>query len=139
MFQTPAEKLSTEIAKLSSTLAEHISICVRITNELSDSLTRADNVTLADFLNGRGKRLESDLTEHAITGEALNAAADSATRRLGINMPRVVMSSMADKLLVTKRTATLTETGWVIADIPQPDPEPIDPPPFMEPIDFPRP
>lgn len=123
-LQTKAEKLTATIAADAASAAKYISNAITLANRMSDALTGADNETLAEFLNSRGARLEEDLTEHAALGVALNTAAESAIRSLGIILPVFTVASMADRLLATNRTATLTETGWVIADIPQPDPEP---------------
>ena len=131
-LQTNSEKLTASIALDASAIAKYLNNAIVLANRMSDSLSNADNDTLRDFLNSRGARLEDDLpertttrleddlTEHYATGVALNAAADSVTRRLGCVLPRVDLSSFADKLLATNRTATPTEAGWVIADIPVP-------------------
>ena len=126
-LQTNSEKLTASIALDASAIAKYLNNAIVLANRMSDSLSNADNDTLRDFLNSRGARLEDDLTEHSTTGEALNAAADSVSRRLSLSLPRVDLSSMTDKLLATNRTATLAETGWVIADIPVPE-YPIDEP-----------
>jgi hypothetical protein len=118
-IQTPAEKITAEIAELANRANDHLRNFLICLNAQSQTVAFADNETLAEWLNSRGARLTADLTNHGASGEAANILAGLMEAATGEILPRVDVASFADKLAATGRVATLTIMGWIVEIIPQ--------------------
>jgi len=124
-LQTPAEKVTATIADLANSATAHLRSQIECLNAQARTVAQADNETLAEWLNSRGARLAADLAFHGLSGDCANAQAALMETATGETLPRVDVSSFADKLAATGRTATLTPTGWIVEDIVLPVAEPV--------------
>ncbi len=127
---TPTETVTARIAADAGALAAHLQNAVVLANRIVGHALDLPTHALNDWLNARP--LEQRLAEfasHGATGESLNAAAassESATGRPDGALGRVDVRSVQEKLAAQNRSLEIIDGAFVVADLPQPEPEPAE-------------
>ena len=128
MLLTPTETVTARIAADAGALASHLRNAIVLANRIVDHALDLPTAELNEWLNARP--LEQRLTEftsHEETGGSLNFAASSSEDATGaayLSLGRVDIRSVADKLAAQGRTIEIVDGAFVVADLPQPEPEP---------------
>ena len=128
MLLTPTETVTARIAADAGALASHLRNAIVLANRITDHALNLPTAELNEWLNARP--LEQRLTEfasHEETGGSLNFAASTCEEAAGLaysSLGRVDIRSVADKLAAQGRTIETVDGAFVVADLPQPEPEP---------------
>ena len=125
---TPTETVTARIAADAGALASHLRNAIVLANRIVDHALDLPTDQLNEWLNARPleQRL-AEFTTHEETGGSLNFAASSSEEAAGLaysSLGRVDIRSVADKLAAQGRTIEIVDGAFVVADLPQPDPEP---------------
>jgi len=125
---TLTESVTARIAADAGALASHLRNAITLANRITGHALDLPTAELNEWLNARPlEQRMAEFTSHGITGDSLNTAAarsedamDAADGSLG----RVDVRSVADKLLAQNRTLDIIDGAFVVADPPQPEPDP---------------
>ena len=125
---TPTETVTARIAADAGALASHLRNAIVLANRIVDHALDLPTDQLNEWLNARPleQRL-AEFTTHEETGGSLNFAASSSEEAAGLaysSLGRVDIRSVADKLAAQGRTIEIVDGAFVVADLPQPEPEP---------------
>ena len=128
MLLTPTETVTARIAADAGALASHLRNAIVLANRIVDHALDLPTDQLNEWLNARPleQRL-AEFTTHEETGGSLNFAASSSEEAAGLaysSLGRVDIRSVADKLAAQGRTIEIVDGAFVVADLPQPEPEP---------------
>lgn len=124
---TPTETVTARIAADAEQLAAHVQNAVVLANRIASSTLGLPTPDLNDWLNARPiqQRLD-EFASHGGLGDALNDAsnlAEMATGRTEGSLGRVDTRTVQDKLAAQNRRLDIVDGAFVVADIPQPEPE----------------
>ena len=125
---TTIQQTNAAILAETRAMANHLASAAMHANAIVSHLLKLDNASLAQWLNERGEGLGELLTRHAETGDKINGAVALAANTLaesGIDASIHLVDTrpLSDKLTAQARVATLTEQGWLVENLPQPEPE----------------
>ena len=128
MLLTPTETVTARIAADAGALASHLRNAIVLANRITDHALDLPTAELNEWLNARP--LEQRLAEfssHEETGGSLKFEASSSEDATGLaysSLGRVDIRSVADNLAAQGRTIEIVDGAFVVADLPQPEPEP---------------
>lgn len=122
---TPLQQINASLAEDARIVAAHISAAAHSANQMVQRMLALDDEQLAAWLNSQGDPTPL-FTAHGQLGEALNTAssvADDVLTESGLpsNITTVDVRSVADKLADQYRAIELTESGWQVNQLPQPE------------------
>ena len=125
---TPTESVTARIAADAGALASHLRNAISLANRITGHALDLPTAQLNEWLNARPiEQRMAEFAAHDDTGDALNTAAASsedATDAADGSLGRVDVRSVADKLAAQNRTLDIIDGVFVVADIPQPEPDP---------------